>query len=323
MPRLPQSVIDERSQRSAADAIARDRALVTTPAQEVSPRLARNAYTERVAAQARLAAIDAAAPAPEVLAPAPVVASANIAPEAIPNTGLFAGQPTDTGASFGGVNSDIEARYRELIAPPPPPTSREQIEALDLSDLNAIREQMRTDSAKLGRPVKSGSIAGVDTLEQARRAEARQGIAVNDRRAIDEQNATRQAKATDSLVKQAEHTMANRNMDDATKEQFQYLTNLAKDPQLLMAAEAAGIDVLGGIDDMMDAMDRAELARRGGKGYAEGGEIMPTGAPEMPEAIPTEPMQLDSGDYIIPVEAMRFYGRKFFQDLINKAEDAE
>jgi hypothetical protein len=31
---------------------------------------------------------------------------------------------------------------------------------------------------------------------------------------------------------------------------------------------------------------------------------------------------MDSGDYVIPVEVKRYYGSKFFQDLIEKADNA-
>ena len=49
---------------------------------------------------------------------------------------------------------------------------------------------------------------------------------------------------------------------------------------------------------------------------AEGGEV--GGLPLDASAV----VDMDSGDYIVPVEAVRFYGRKFFKDLEAKAEDA-
>jgi hypothetical protein len=52
------------------------------------------------------------------------------------------------------------------------------------------------------------------------------------------------------------------------------------------------------------------------KRYADGGEV--------DIAAPTDNgnvASMESGDYVIPVEALRFYGTKFFQNMIQKAED--
>lgn len=57
-------------------------------------------------------------------------------------------------------------------------------------------------------------------------------------------------------------------------------------------------------------------------GYADGGEV----EFELDMAGPMaegDVAGMDSGDYVIPVEAVRFFGTKFFNDLIAKAMDAE
>lgn len=66
------------------------------------------------------------------------------------------------------------------------------------------------------------------------------------------------------------------------------------------------------------------------EGFADGGEISELGQGAVQESVESIAPQeqgaaagLDSGDYVIPVEALRFYGSKFFKDLIEKAESAE
>jgi hypothetical protein len=57
--------------------------------------------------------------------------------------------------------------------------------------------------------------------------------------------------------------------------------------------------------------------------FADGGEVDTEGAISL--QAPQEQgasAGLDSGDYVITAEAMRFYGSKFFNDLIEKAEAA-
>jgi len=66
----------------------------------------------------------------------------------------------------------------------------------------------------------------------------------------------------------------------------------------------------------------------GAQKFADGGEVEEAGEEEYSGTSVDPQAQgatagLDSGDYVIPVEAMRFYGSKFFKDLIEKAENAE
>lgn len=61
------------------------------------------------------------------------------------------------------------------------------------------------------------------------------------------------------------------------------------------------------------------------KRYADGGMAEDDMAEAMPTMNPTSKGKMagmQSGDYVIPVEVLRFYGRKFFQDMITKAQDA-
>jgi hypothetical protein len=251
--------------------------------------------------------------------------------------------PPQGNTTFKGVNSDIEAEYLRRIAPPPPPTPRERIESLDLRDVDAIREQMRADAAARGRPIKGGSLAAVNAIESAQRKDALAGMQLNDKYAIDARNVARQERATDSLIKQGEATMANKNVPDSVKQQISIATSLASDMRPEIRDQ--GIRDLAVIQlGLLQEAEAKEMARRGVAapippiggyaidieaptidGYSEGGEVDVEYEVEMdmPEAVPTGPVQMDSGDYVIPVEAMRFYGRKFFQELINKAEDSE
>lgn len=63
------------------------------------------------------------------------------------------------------------------------------------------------------------------------------------------------------------------------------------------------------------------------RGYADGGQVDPMAdALAMAMADPVAegaPAAMETGDYVIPADVLRFYGLKFFQGMIQKAEEAE
>lgn len=62
-------------------------------------------------------------------------------------------------------------------------------------------------------------------------------------------------------------------------------------------------------------------------GYADGGQVDPMadalGAAMADPVAEGAPAAMESGDYVIPADVLRFYGLKFFQGMIQKAEEAE
>jgi hypothetical protein len=206
---------------------------------------------------------------------------------------------------------------------------RRQLGTLDLNDVNAMRAAIQASADKQGLPPMSGAVAVVDKIEQARRAAAQNALRDNDTNANYLRDDVRAQRALDETMRVSGlNTMTdvdkafNKALSDSaaamTKEQKQVADTQIN---MLMAAKARlqeqaqpGADIGMGIVPSSGNYVQP---------YAEGGEVDVEYEVEMdmPEAVPTGPMQMDSGDYIIPVEAMRFYGRKFFQDLINKAED--
>lgn len=74
---------------------------------------------------------------------------------------------------------------------------------------------------------------------------------------------------------------------------------------------------------------KGEGMKDGGRvqSYAGGGEVeaMLGALEQAPVADPVAegaPASMESGDYVIPADVLRFYGLKFFQSMIQKAEDA-
>jgi hypothetical protein len=81
---------------------------------------------------------------------------------------------------------------------------------------------------------------------------------------------------------------------------------------------------------LLQSLAGGEAHAQGGVvGYAEGGEVdydpmMDETVPAIDEdAVAPGVAAMETGDYIIPVEAVRFYGTKFFKDLIHKVQMAE
>ena len=193
---------------------------------------------------------------------------------------------------------------------------RRQLGTLRTQDIEAGRRALEERAAMRGRPAKSGAIATYDKLEDARRQNA-----LNALKAIDENRRNvlaeqRQGFGAQSLDALNRHRIRQGDLSDREKLFYGTLAEREAAP-LSRSREEDRARTDAALQILLDSVQRD---RSTGGEYAEGGEVetMP-----MQAAIPEEPLPLDSGDYIIPVEALRFYGRKFFQDLIAKAEDAE
>ena len=193
---------------------------------------------------------------------------------------------------------------------------RKQLGTLRTQDIETGRQALEEGAALRGRPVKSGAIATYDKLENARRQNA-----LNALKAIDENRRNvlaeqRQGFGAQSLDALNRHRIRQGDLTDREKLFYGTLAERENAP-LSRSREEDKARTDAALQILLDSVQRD---RATGGGYAEGGEVE---AMPMQAAIPEEPLPLDSGDYIIPVEALRFYGRKFFQDLIAKAEDAE
>ena len=194
---------------------------------------------------------------------------------------------------------------------------RRQLVTLRTQDIEAGRRALEERAAMRGRPAKSGAIATYDKLEDARRQNA-----LNALKAIDENRRNvlaeqRQGFGAQSLDALNRHRIRQGDLSDREKLFYGTLAEREAAP-LSLSREEDRARTDAALQILLDSVQRD--SRTGGGEYADVGEVeaMPIQA-----AIPEEPLPLDSGDYIIPVEALRFYGRKFFQDLIAKAEDAE
>ena len=265
-----------------------------------------------------------AQPAPTVLPPEPAAPIAAAPPEALALAGI--NQPTNVLANAeAGVNAEIAARealadQRQLAQ------TRRQLGVLDTSDIDTARARLAARAEERGRPPKSGSIATLDKLESARRGDALAAMQAIDTNAQNVRAEARAGRSSNALISEAQHRIATGNIDEVTKANLDFYTSALTDPNM-RSSLPEGVDAYAEVTGILNQIDEAELAKRGAgvQGKAYGGEILPAEGvpPQLPGAISEEPLPLDSGDYIIPVEAMRFYGRKFFQDLINKAEDTE
>jgi len=203
---------------------------------------------------------------------------------------------------------------------------RRQLGTLDIGDIEAERKYL-TSISSTGR-LSSGSAAALDKRIQERRATALAAMQAidtnrNNVRSGDIAETIGAAQITNYL-----NQVQNRNLSEKDKAFMRVIADAA------LPANANNKPLQERARALTSAM-LAEAAQReatqGVQGKADGGEILPpekfAGAsdqapPKLPGAINEAPLPLDSGDYIVPVEAMPFYGRKFFQDLINKAEDA-
>jgi len=234
----------------------------------------------------------------------------------------------ETDADVASSKAADRAQYEGL---------RRQLGTLDLSDLDAERKQAYEYAASRGRLPKSGVTDAINKEERARRATAQTAL-----QAIDTDTAAmRRADKEDRAVAIQAALAEDSNVPDSMKQQIKILDGIASN---ISAATEDRVAAQRGLDSMMLQLTEMEIAREMARSNelegptqtypsgnyiqarADGGEMLPpeeTVPPALPAAIGTEPLPLDSGDYIIPVEAMRFYGRKFFQDLINKAEDVE
>lgn len=88
--------------------------------------------------------------------------------------------------------------------------------------------------------------------------------------------------------------------------------SLAANEQGRTAPSKAGADYL----NFLRRLQQAEAPQQ----FALGGEV----EAQVGGQVPTGPAaELDTGDFVVPAQALRFFGSKFFTDLINKAQDAE
>ena len=239
-----------------------------------------------------------------------------------------------------GVNADIDATAaaakasagRERVL-----ADREQIAELrrrvagggTYADIDAEEASLYKAVTDAGKSVPSGFRDYFAKRRAGRRKEDTSALQAIDSNAHYVRSDNKAMQSAKELIRKSKLT----TMTDVDNKYFDTLDLLAEPINKGHPVLMASLDVLESMKRDMEEQANAGVGVGVGTGEnyvqarADGGEIMPMmegmAPPEMPEAIPTEPMQLDSGDYIIPVEAMRFYGRKFFQDLINKAEDAE
>ena len=321
-----------KSKRAAADygIETKRQARLRADLESTQPAIAKSARVQLAASQrefdklptvaeADLLGTPTTTPAQAIPAVAPQAIPA-LAPQAVPQQAVAISP--ERAKATQTLNSLLEANIADN---PDTYAPRQAIERLDTSDLDAMRESMQVTAERTGRPVPAGSLAVIDRIEQARRAEARQGISTNDRYRMDSRNAARQERATDALIGQQQNTISNRNLTDLDKLEYNNAATVLADPMMRDTPQYRAADAYMARREQSGMRERLlELLARDTEQLAEGGEVgMDTEyMGEMPQAI-APPVDMDSGDYVIPVEAMRFYGRKFFMDLISKAEDTE
>jgi hypothetical protein len=200
----------------------------------------------------------------------------------------------------------------------------------NLDDLNAIRERIIANGQRTG-GTDMIALKAVDDIAKGRWQSYNTARGNEVQEAIGLGGVNQRNRATDVAQQQQDFTEKWRTMTDRDKLLATNDMAIAQDatagPEERDAARARLMRLRlapqANIDDIDEILTARGIMNGGVEQYAEGGEVDVEYEVEMdmPEAVPTGPMQMDSGDYIIPVEAMRFYGRKFFQDLINKAED--
>jgi hypothetical protein len=243
--------------------------------------------------------------APQALVPAPV--EAETVPAAIEGTDIA----KEAAASRA---AQTEASYDNV---------RNQLGGLDLTDINQERERLKALNP-YGRLLPNIE-KRLNEEEQRRIDNARAALALYDTRELGRSNAARQQAATDATIRSTEAALARDDVPKSFKESLKLNFDLMSTPGIDRNVQKQAKLNMITLMQMLNQMDiERQQAQTPIQTKAEGGEIYPPDMDiEMPAAIPEDAMSLNSGDYIIPVEALRFYGRKFFQDLIAKAEDAE
>lgn len=136
----------------------------------------------------------------------------------------------------------------------------------------------------------------------------------------------------------AANSLKQEQRSKATDGIIDILTNdrYAQQPELRAQALKAYMDILRdlgyfGNTEMVTAEPQSMggLVRGTGDvvGYADGGQVDPIadalGAAMADPVAEGAPAAMESGDYVIPADVLRFYGLKFFQGMIQKAEEAE
>jgi hypothetical protein len=200
----------------------------------------------------------------------------------------------------------------------------------NLDDLNAIRERIIANGQRTG-GTDMIALKAVDDIAKGRWQSYNTARGNEVQEAIGLGGVNQRNRATDVAQQQQDFAEKWRTMTDRDKLLATNDMAIAQDATAgAEERDAARARLMrlrlapqANIDDIDEILTARGIMNGGVEQYAEGGEVDVEYEVEMdmPEAVPTGPVQMDSGDYVIPVEAMRFYGRKFFQDLINKAED--
>ena len=227
------------------------------------------------------------------------------------------GIDTEVASDAAAANRAQAIQYRNQIA-----STRRQLASFDVSDIEARRAEATAAAEKIGQRLPGGIAKDFDEQIRNRRADALGALKAIDTNARYLRSDERASAAAKELTRVSQLN----TIPDIDKEFYNTMDAISA------ATNPAEVEALKGKLQLLEVV-KARLEGAGtdvgtGRNYveqfAEGGEVpLPEDMLELPEAVPTAPMQMDSGDYVIPVEALRFYGRKFFQGMIAKAEDAE
>lgn len=248
-------------------------------------------------------------PAPQAVAPAPAPQAVAPAPAAPSRGGDIVDYLNQSTGGFSNAGFEPEAR------------------GPDLDDLNTLRAELSAIGERTGRGPNLITQRAIDNLASKRWESYNRARGNDVTEKVGLAGVAQRNRATDIQQQNADLQARLRNLPDKEKmvatqlmavmADTGTLPGVKKDAQLQFQALMSGITDA----DIDEALLAKDIMSEGVQMKAEGGEIEPMGM-ELPGVIDEAPIDMNSGDYVIPVEALRFYGRKFFQDLINKAEDA-